>query len=734
MKKIFYGLVLSLLSLAVIPSQIHAQTYLDFLAVAPASAYDADFQAVIDKATSDGVTIPTTLNLVKLNAQVLRDKANGLWARCAIYYIFTTGDPGETNREFSKYNYKDPLHFKWNITESSTNKITYDGCTGYWGNSWDATNGGYLLNPFIPLTDGANIDVTKAFTQNSAGWGFHSLCDLQDATAIASSIGTGSSGLFASGKNGTNQGSYRVNQTSSSSWTNLAIAGSYHFRRTSSSALFAYKNGLLVSSASTTSAAVSDTQLALLATNTSGSISGPGKKNITRFYLGGPMTGLEAAISSDWDIFMSTILTVRPATLPQEQKIMDNAAHAWFIKNKAVYHAGSGKTFFGTTHDELDGNNYTQWFSELNHSTGIVTKTRVGTVSGILNFDDHNEPSVLIRASDSRLFICYAEHAANFIRYRISTNPLDASAFGSEQTIDRATFNPDGSVTYLSCYQASDGAIYIFFRDIDLIDANGWSYLKSTDNGATFPTYQRIASGGPGPLPTYAITTQYQDKVHFIMADNPVNTPGGVNLVSHFYIDLLDETLHATNGTDITANKPLSLSEMTVIDTQTSPSVNWIEDVTVDGTGKPRALMTVFPSGETTSYTTKYCYYSEWTGSAWTTPYQLHTERIGSIETGSRFIYGAYPSLSHFSRSNPDKIVASKDAVGTYGTHLELFLLQRNSSTSFTVTQKTFNSPYDNWRPLVTAAPTRNVFWLNKIIYNDYQQSFYQQLMNATID
>jgi hypothetical protein len=471
--------------------------------------------------------------------------------------------------------------------------------------------------------------------------------------------------------------------------------------------------------------------------------------NVVKLYLNGNLVITDVAFTSDYTAQTSRFaigkfLTINNATaavdevgiynriltLPDTNEICNNApfatigslgdvAYCWFARPRALYNAG--KTWIGIQHN--DGTGYTHHVLTLNNISGILTKSKVGTVA---EYDDHNEPTILIRASDSRLFACYAEHAVvgGYLRYRVSTNPLDATAWGAETAI--RPNNPDG-ITYPSCFQVANGDIYIFYRDTDNLAAR-WCYIKSTDGGTNFGAFVQIgADEGTGP--TYCNIAQdpnNKNLIHFIGSAHP-NEALATNYVIHFYFNAGTGTWHKSDGTDITASLPIEYTDATSIFSKTAPEQLWIEDILIDSNGYPRVLMTYYPD-EVAHFEHKYLYYSEWTGAAWSTPYELHESLNRNIALANVRGEISYPPLACFDRGNANRIFASKDVSGK----CEIFELTRVAANNFTSVQKTTNSFYDQWRPFTVNAPTRNVFWLNKTRYYGYINDFSQKLMNDT--
>jgi len=709
-------LSLCLLSSFSIPKS-EAQT-LDFL-VPNVVSYDADFQAVIDYANSNSITVPTSSNLTRLNTWVIAAKSDGTWAESDILYNFITGDSGERNRQFATLNYKSPSTHRWTISGT----VSYDGNTGFWGDQTSG-NSGYMVNDFVPNTHGVK------FTLNNAGFGLYSFSNVQETTWLFGLSNTGGvAGLGTTGKSSSNILNYRINNNSTEGdYTNNTQRGNYHFYRTSSGTIVATKNGSQVDTGSQTSTSLSTTPIVLLGFSTAGTVTLKSNKNIAYFWMGSAQNSSVAAKNTTWSNFLTSM---EPSILPPLSNAViatDFASHCTFARSRFEYIASQNKTIFNQVHDGQDGNGYTQYIFQLDHSTGTITKFRIGDTN---EFDDHNEASFIVRNSDNKYVAAFTDHNVPRLKFRISSNAYDISAWGSVITLTSTQVgNSDGAFTYPQIRQKSDGTLYCFFRDVDPVTFNGWAYIKSTDGGATWGNYLKFtgATGSGGINMTYAITAQDGDNIHFIQSDNGQSLVG--NVIVHFYFNMTTETFHKTDGTDITSLIPITSTEPSVIASIASPQSAWIDDLIIDGSGNPRVVYCYYPGSVAgDELQVKKLMYSEWNGSAWTTPYEIHTALDGFIETttGIKAAYG-YPPWSSFDPADPDVIYTGKQVSGK----IEIFKLERSAYNSFTSTQLTFNSLYDGWRPIKTAAPDRNLFWLNKQMYNYYNSTYHQQLINVT--
>jgi hypothetical protein len=391
--------------------------------------------------------------------------------------------------------------------------------------------------------------------------------------------------------------------------------------------------------------------------------------------------------------------------------LISSYGYCWFTSARAVYNNASGKTWVGMGLN--NGAGFSQYILTFGNSNSLIYVTKVGTVTVE---DDHNEPSILVRASDSRLFTCYSEaNTGNRIRCRISTNVLDATAWGAEATIDP---NPGHVYRFPSAFQVTNGDIYIFYSYMHGGGVeHGWCYIKSTDGGVTWSAAVPFSS-----KPYLQIFQTTNKNIFHIAGSSRPHLVSNPNIVFHFYFNAGTGTWHKSDGTDITAALPTVNLSATTIWSLVHPEQSWIEDLILDSNGYPRVLMSYYPNWTVTPEK-KYLYYSEWNGSSWSTPYEIHLA-LNREMTGTGL---QYPPGSCFDVSNPDRIYASKDVGGV----CEIFQITRNASNSFTSIQKTTGSTNDQWRPFTINSPHRNVFWLDKVAYADYID-FTQQLKFGT--
>jgi len=86
---------------------------------------DSDYQAILDYATTQGYTLPSSGQQIIQNQLVLDMKSAGAWSGLTFFYVFAT----DGDRDFAKINWANPGTY--NATEISTPTFTTDlGFTG----------------------------------------------------------------------------------------------------------------------------------------------------------------------------------------------------------------------------------------------------------------------------------------------------------------------------------------------------------------------------------------------------------------------------------------------------------------------------------------------------------------------------------------------------------------------------------------------------------------------------
>jgi len=385
-------------------------------------------------------------------------------------------------------------------------------------------------------------------------------------------------------------------------------------------------------------------------------------------------------------------------------EVTSNIAWTWFGRPNSVYSASANKYWVGTTKD-IDNQTFTtQHVTEFDILSETYTDYRVGTVG---QKDDHNQTQIIIRQSDNRLIAFYVEHNGSLLRWKISTNPLDASSWGAEKN-----YNPVSSYSYITPYQRADGVIFMFFRSRPTSQST-WYYAKSIDGGETFGTLTELYSAGA--THNYLISHQDGNKIHFTASNGHPQSNSDININTyHFYFDISTETAHLSGGATITL--PLDNTKLTLVNATTGSDTSWIIDI-ITKNGNPRVLFAFYPSGRSTSLIIKELWFAEWNGLDWVNKQKISEVLNGYIEQDGTPTELGYTGASRFDVSNPDIIWMPKEVNGVLEIH------KVNMATNpITIEQITFNSTKTNWRPISVPTQKNNLLWLRNESYEGYQQ------------
>ncbi len=221
-----------------------------------------------------------------------------------------------------------------------------------------------------------------------------------------------------------------------------------------------------------------------------------------------------------------------------------------------------------------------------------------------LQVDDHCTPAFMLRAYDQRILAFYSAHNGGSYYLRVSTNPLDSSAWLAEVDLNSQL----GLSTY--CYanpvELRDG-ISLFFRGDP---GTGWSqyYSKSEDGGATWTTAVRWVENGPN-RPYFKCVKNGAQRIDFTLTDGHPNAVA--TSIYHGYTD--GENWYRSDGSIVGAgdDMPFSPSDFTqVYDGATIRA--WNHQIAIDPAGRPVIVYATFPTTHDHRYR-----YARWDGRVW---------------------------------------------------------------------------------------------------------------------
>jgi len=113
-------------------------------------AYDIDYQAILDRATTLGYTLPSDSQKIIQNQLILDLKSNGIWSKLDVFYVFAN----DGSEEFATLNWKNPLLHQCTLINSPS----FITNIGFQGNGTSS----YIVTNFTPSVDGVNYQQDNA--------------------------------------------------------------------------------------------------------------------------------------------------------------------------------------------------------------------------------------------------------------------------------------------------------------------------------------------------------------------------------------------------------------------------------------------------------------------------------------------------------------------------------------------------------------------------------------------
>jgi len=171
-----------------------------------------------------------------------------------------------------------------------------------------------------------------------------------------------------------------------------------------------------------------------------------------------------------------------------------NGAWSWFEDERAIVDT-SGTTPRLIVSSVSDGGGAEEGDIDLlwrNLSTGSQGQFELNDT---LQADDHDSAALYVRP-DGRYVAAYGRHGNDdFMRYRVSTNPNDPTAWGPEVLFDASTNNDNATYNnlyYLPDDDGGNGRLYNFSR------TNNWdpNVLTSSDDGSTWSYGGKLLTQG----------------------------------------------------------------------------------------------------------------------------------------------------------------------------------------------------------------------------------------------
>jgi hypothetical protein len=387
-----------------------------------------------------------------------------------------------------------------------------------------------------------------------------------------------------------------------------------------------------------------------------------------------------------------------------------NGAWSWYMDERVVVDAAAGKLLLSSVAD-VSGTDGAARNGDVDVVSYDLNSGQIDqfTLHAALQADDHNAAAILVRP-DGRYLTMYTAHNSDKLsRYRISTNPHDATSWGPEQTFNwAATPGSDFNVTYSNLfYLADEDRTYNLARAnnrspnmmISNNEGDSWTYggklFNTPVNVGYVNGYFKYASNGA-------------DRIDFIATEHHPRDFN--NSIYHGYIQggqmfRSDGSVIDGNIFDNAAPNQAALTTVFASDPENGSQTYtraWTTDLHVDGDGNPYAIFTTRADDvpvNTNGYNDHRFFYARYDGSQW---------NVNELAKAGARLYGSeqdYTGLIALDPHDPDMLYMSTTIDPRDETNLgvhEIFKGETaDGGATWSWTPITANSQVDNLRPIV---------------------------------
>ena len=243
-----------------------------------APAYETEYQAILDRATTLGYTLPSTGQRTKQNTLLAALKTAGIWTKLDIFYLFCN----DGSKEFATLNWKAPSSYQITLVNSPI----FSSNQGIAGDAVSA----YMDLGFNCSTNGVQ------YTQNNASrfaWVY---------SAVASAPIDGVSGVNSNRMLSSSSNAHRINQGAAGTLdtaADLSGTGLRQINRTSSTNVELFV-GTTQISRTCTSAAMANAAQFLLRTNAS-----YGANSLSAYGLGASLVSENSDLNTALNTYIS---------------------------------------------------------------------------------------------------------------------------------------------------------------------------------------------------------------------------------------------------------------------------------------------------------------------------------------------------------------------------------------------------------------------------------------------
>jgi hypothetical protein len=250
--------------------------------------YSTEYQAILDRWTVLGITLPDATRKAKDDAHIVSLKALGIWALLDIYFVLASHDS-----DAATVNWKTPASFQCTKVAAPA-FVANQGFTGNGSTS-------YLNTNWIPGTNGVN------FTQNAGSFGcFVNTTVAEAGVDIGSQNTSGNNASYVITRSATNTTVTRVNDGASLSVANTA-GGMFLSQRTASNARRTFKNGVSATSDTQVSQSRNLFNFYIGCLNNAGATANFSTKQISMGFAGATLAGLEDDFYTEWNAYFTSL-------------------------------------------------------------------------------------------------------------------------------------------------------------------------------------------------------------------------------------------------------------------------------------------------------------------------------------------------------------------------------------------------------------------------------------------
>ena len=423
---------------------------------------------------------------------------------------------------------------------------------------------------------------------------------------------------------------------------------------------------------------------------------------------------------------MAVLASVRDAHAINEVdgnlvRFNDNGAWSWFEDERAII--DNGKVIVSSIANGSGVNGAARAGDVDAVSFDLATRTATRSLMSKIQPDDHNS-AALLKRPDGRYLAAYSNHGTdNLTRYRVSTNPLDTTAWQPVQT-----FNNGVGTTYSNLFHLSaENKTYNFTR------TNGFdpNWLVSTNQGDTWSYggwLVKDPAGASGTRPYVKYASNDVDKVYFITSDGHPRNVNNSIWAGYFAagsIYRMDGALVGAAGNTLaTAQSLTNLTPVFTAQPETAGNRTraWTTDLSIDASGNPYGVFTTRVNPGTNDHR---FYYAKWTGTSWA---------VNELAKAGPGLYAGeddYTGLVAVDPNDANTLYMSTSIDPTTDAALAKHEIYKgvtsNNGASWTWSAITRNSTVDNLRPIMpkSADGTRALMWFrgDYTTYTDYSTS-----------